>query len=66
MKTVNKVTEIRYVKYSHAPQAGSLLRPLIATAGNVRLGRASLEGHKQAVTGCLDAYTERIIGQDAG
>jgi galactonate dehydratase len=28
-------------------------------------GEASLEGHTQAVEGCLDAYRDRILGMDA-
>lgn len=33
--------------------------------GNVGWGEASLEGHTQAVEGCLDAYFEKFIGFDA-
>jgi len=33
--------------------------------GNFGWGEASLEGHTQAVEGCLDAYTARIVGVDA-
>ncbi|PSS22795.1 hypothetical protein M430DRAFT_40046 [Amorphotheca resinae ATCC 22711] len=33
--------------------------------GRVGWGEASLEGHTQAVEGCLDAYRERILGLDA-
>lgn len=28
-------------------------------------GEASLEGHTEAVEGCLDAFTERFVGLDA-
>lgn len=28
-------------------------------------GEASLEGHSQAVEGCLNAYRERILGMEA-
>jgi L-alanine-DL-glutamate epimerase-like enolase superfamily enzyme len=34
-------------------------------AGLVGWGEASLEGHTQAVEGCLDAYIERYTGMDA-
>ncbi|KAF2793307.1 mandelate racemase/muconate lactonizing protein-like protein [Melanomma pulvis-pyrius CBS 109.77] len=34
-------------------------------AGNIGWGEASLEGHTQAVEGCLDAWTERYIGFEA-
>lgn len=28
-------------------------------------GEASLEGHTEAVEGCLDAFVERFVGMDA-
>lgn len=28
-------------------------------------GEASLEGHSEAVEGCLDAFAERFVGMDA-
>lgn len=34
-------------------------------AGNVGWGEASLEGHTQAVEGCLDAWFERYSGMEA-
>lgn len=34
-------------------------------AGNFGWGEASLEGHTQAVEGCLDAYIERYVGFEA-
>jgi L-alanine-DL-glutamate epimerase-like enolase superfamily enzyme len=33
--------------------------------GNFGWGEASLEGHTQAVEGCLDAWTERYVGFEA-
>ena len=33
--------------------------------GNVGWGEASLEGHSQAVEGCLDGWFERYRGLDA-
>jgi galactonate dehydratase len=27
-------------------------------------GEASLEGHSEAVEGCLDAYREQLVGMD--
>jgi len=33
--------------------------------GRVGWGEASLEGHTQAVEGCLDAYTKRVVGMEA-
>jgi galactonate dehydratase len=33
--------------------------------GNFGWGEASLEGHTQAVEGCLDAWIERYIGFEA-
>ena len=37
---------------------------LTDTAGNVGWGEASLEGHSEAVEGCLDAFRERFLGQE--
>ena len=34
-------------------------------AGNVGWGEASLEGHTQAVEGCLDSWFEKFQGTDA-
>ena len=34
-------------------------------AGNYGWGEATLEGHTQAVEGCLDALRSRILGFDA-
>ena len=33
--------------------------------GKVGWGEASLEGHSEAVEGCLDAYRDRILGLNA-
>lgn len=33
--------------------------------GRVGWGEASLEGHTQAVEGCLDAYAGRVVGMEA-
>ena len=33
--------------------------------GNTGWGEASLEGHTQAVEGCLDAWFEKFVGYDA-
>ena len=33
--------------------------------GNAGWGEASLEGHTQAVEGCLDAWVERYVGLEA-
>lgn len=33
--------------------------------GNVGWGEASLEGHTQAVEGCLDAWFEKFTGHEA-
>lgn len=34
-------------------------------AGNVGWGEASLEGHTQAVEGCLDAWIDQYTGMEA-
>jgi galactonate dehydratase len=33
--------------------------------GNYGWGEASLEGHTEAVEGCLDAFAQRFAGMDA-
>lgn len=33
--------------------------------GQVGWGEASLEGHTEAVEGCLDAFRDRFVGMDA-
>lgn len=33
--------------------------------GKTGWGEATLEGHSQAVEGCLEAWAERLIGMDA-
>lgn len=38
---------------------------IIDDSGNVGWGEASLEGHTQAVEGCLDAYIARYTGLEA-
>ena len=35
------------------------------SAGNFGWGEASLEGHSEAVEGCLDAFAERFVNQEA-
>lgn len=35
------------------------------TDGNTGWGEASLEGHTEAVEGCLVAFAERFVGMDA-
>ena len=42
-----------------------LLVKITDDAGNLGWGEASLEGHSQAVEGCLDAWFERYTGLDA-
>lgn len=36
------------------------------TSGNVGWGEATLEGHSDAVQGCLDAFAKKLTGQQAG
>lgn len=42
-----------------------LFTKITDSEGNVGWGEATLEGHSQAVEGCLEAWTEKLVGQDA-
>jgi galactonate dehydratase len=56
-----KITSVKYFRV----QPRWLFVKITDDAGNAERGEASLEGHTQAVEGCLDAYAERYTGMDA-
>lgn len=58
------MTKIKTVEYFRLPPRWLFVK-IVDEDGATGWGEASLEGHTQAVEGCLDAYTARIIGMDA-
>jgi galactonate dehydratase len=58
------MTKIRSLEYFRVPPRWLFVK-IVDEDGNVGWGEASLEGHTQAVEGCLDAYAQRVIGLDA-
>jgi hypothetical protein len=59
-----KMPKIAQIEYFRVPPRWLFVK-ITDDAGNVGWGEASLEGHTQAVEGCLDAYIERYAGMDA-
>ena len=59
-----KMPKIAQIEYFRVPPRWLFVK-ITDDAGNVGWGEASLEGHTQAVEGCLDAYIERYTGMDA-
>jgi len=55
---------ITQIEYFRVPPRWLFVK-ITDEAGNVGWGEASLEGHTQAVEGCLDAYIERFTGLEA-
>lgn len=58
---MGKITSMEYFR---VPPRWLLVK-ITDDAGNFGWGEASLEGHSQAVEGCLDAWFERYTGLDA-
>lgn len=58
------MSNIAKVEYFRVPPRWLFVK-ITDEGGRVGWGEASLEGHTQAVEGCLDAYIERIMGMDA-
>ncbi|OCL06305.1 mandelate racemase/muconate lactonizing enzyme domain-containing protein [Glonium stellatum] len=58
---MGKITNIEYFR---VPPRWLFVK-IADDAGNVGWGEASLEGHTQAVEGCLDSWIERYIGFEA-
>lgn len=59
-----KMTKIRSVEYFRLPPRWLFVK-ITDEHDHFGWGEASLEGHTQAVEGCLDGYTKRVIGMDA-
>lgn len=55
---------IRSLEYFRVPPRWLFVK-ITDEEGKVGWGEASLEGHSQAVEGCLEAYRDRILGLDA-
>lgn len=58
------MTKIKSVEYFRVPPRWLFVK-IVDEDDNVGWGEASLEGHTQAVEGCLDSYTTRLIGMEA-
>ncbi|TGO63777.1 hypothetical protein BOTNAR_0096g00130 [Botryotinia narcissicola] len=56
--------EIASIEYFRVPPRWLFVK-ITDKGGNVGWGEASLEGHTQAVEGCLDAYIARYTGMEA-
>ncbi|MCJ1392397.1 hypothetical protein MMC18_005264 [Xylographa bjoerkii] len=55
---------IASIEYFRVPPRWLFVK-ITDSLGHTGWGEASLEGHTQAVEGCLDAYRERYVGMDA-
>jgi len=58
------MTKIAKIEYFRVPPRWLFVK-ITDGAGNIGWGEASLEGHTEAVEGCLDAYMKRIQEFDA-
>ncbi|KAG4413114.1 hypothetical protein IFR04_013731 [Cadophora malorum] len=58
------MAKIKSVEYFRVPPRWLFVK-ITDEDGGVGWGEGSLEGHTQAVEGCLDAYTTRIVGMEA-
>ncbi|KAF2000507.1 mandelate racemase/muconate lactonizing enzyme domain-containing protein [Amniculicola lignicola CBS 123094] len=56
--------KIKSIEYFRVPPRWLFVK-ITDDSGNVGWGEASLEGHTQAVEGCLDAWIDRYIGFEA-
>jgi galactonate dehydratase len=56
--------KIKTIEYFRVPPRWLFVK-ITDTDGNFGWGEASLEGHTQAVEGCLDAWAERYTGFEA-
>ncbi|TQV96753.1 hypothetical protein V2A60_000607 [Cordyceps javanica] len=56
--------KIADIKYYRVPPRWLFVK-ITDDAGNVGWGEASLEGHTQAVEGCLDAWRDQYVGLEA-
>jgi len=55
---------IKSLEYFRVPPRWLFVK-IVDEKGRVGWGEASLEGHTQAVEGCLDAYSKRVVGLEA-
>ncbi|KAE8166949.1 enolase C-terminal domain-like protein [Aspergillus tamarii] len=55
---------IEQIEYFRVPPRWLFIK-ITDSDGNFGWGEASLEGHTEAVEGCLDAFVERFVGLDA-
>ncbi|EPE30808.1 Enolase C-terminal [Glarea lozoyensis ATCC 20868] len=55
---------IKSIEYFRVPPRWLFVK-ITDDAGNVGWGEASLEGHTQAVEGCLNSYIDRYVGMNA-
>jgi galactonate dehydratase len=58
------MAKIKSIEYFRIPPRWLFVK-ISDVEGNVGWGEASLEGHTQAVEGCLEAYTARVVGMEA-
>jgi galactonate dehydratase len=58
------MVKIKSLEYFRVPPRWLFVK-IVDEDGNVGWGEASLEGHTQAVEGCLDEYELRVVGMDA-
>ncbi|KAJ4165905.1 hypothetical protein LMH87_007513 [Akanthomyces muscarius] len=56
--------KIAEIKYFRVPPRWLFVK-ITDDAGNIGWGEASLEGHTQAVEGCLDAWIAQYVGFEA-
>lgn len=56
--------KIAKIEYFRVPPRWLFVK-ITDSEGNVGWGEASLEGHTQAVEGCLDAWADRYLGFEA-
>lgn len=55
---------IKLIEYFRVPPRWLFVK-ISDAEGNIGWGEASLEGHTEAVEGCLDAFIERFVGSEA-
>jgi galactonate dehydratase len=58
------MAKIKSLEYFRIPPRWLFVK-IVDEDGRVGWGEASLEGHSQAVEGCLDANRDRIVGMEA-
>lgn len=58
------MAKIKSVEYFRLPPRWLFVK-MVDEDGNAGWGEASLEGHTQAVEGCLDSYRSRLVGMEA-